>query len=299
MKHLLCLALLCATLPTTLNTIEPAPETIDVPIIMYHSLAGDIGNTSISKEAFEADLQYLQEAGFQSVTIAQLADFIHHGTQLPPRPIVLTFDDGYWNNYTVGFPLAAEYNMPIVVSVIGNDTEIWSDNGAKDERHGHLTWAEIRDMHASDYVEFGNHTWDLHKTTHSRRGIAINPGENVVAYQSTLKDDLGRLQAELLSRCAITPVTFVYPFGATCPEALPILKEMGFQATLTCGGNINKITRNNPDTLFELGRFERTPTCSVQDILERILPPTTPSPENLGSETPALAGPAHTLPPRQ
>jgi len=237
---------------------------------MYHSLAGNIGDTSISKEEFEADLRYLNEAGFQSVTITQLIDFVHHGIRLPPHPIVLTFDDGYWNNYSIGFPLAVKYDMPIVVSVIGKDTEIWSANGAKDNRHGHLSWGQISEMHTSGYVEIGNHTWDLHQTEHGRHGTKICPGESLASYRSVLKYDLAFLQAELLSRCNVVPATFVYPFGATCPEALVLLKEMGFQATLTCNEGINEITQNNPSTLFELKRFNRTPNRSVQDILETL-----------------------------
>jgi len=296
MKHFLYLSMLCATLSAAIHTHEPANQkTVQVPIIMYHSLAGDMDSTSISKEAFEVDLRYLQEAGFQSVTITELIDFVRHGTPLPPRPVVLTFDDGYWNNYSAGFLLALKYDMPIVVSVIGKDTEIWSDNGAKDERHGHLTWVQINEMHTSGYVEFGNHTWNLHKTKHGRHGTKIRPNEDLAAYRSVLKDDIGRLQAEFLSRCGTTPATFVYPFGATCPEALLILKEMGFQATLTCREEINTITQNNPDSLFELGRFERTPNHSVQNILEQI---TTPCPENPASETLVLTGPAHTLLPQ-
>ena len=245
-------------------------STAQVPIIMYHSVAGDHGNTSISPEKMKADFQYLRDAGFQAVTIASLVDFVHHGTPLPDKPIVLSFDDGYYNNYSAVFPLAIEFEMPFVVSVIGKDTEIWSDSPAIDERHGHLTWAQIREMADTNLVEMLNHTWDLHKIEHGRKGAAICPGEEQTAYQTLLREDLGKLQTQLTEHCGITPIGFTYPFGNISPEAQEVLMDLGFLATLSCMDGVNTITQGNPDCLYKLRRYERTPGQSVQQILEGI-----------------------------
>lgn len=245
-------------------------DTVDVPIIMYHSLAGMIGDTSISGEAFETDLQYLRAHGYTAVTLAQLADFVHGDASLPEKPVVLTFDDGYWNNYSIGLPLVKEYDTPIVVSVIGKDTEIWSDIPSENLRHGHVTWGQIREMADSGLVEIANHTWNLHQNAHGRKGAQIRAGEDAAAYGEVLRGDVGRLQDELNERAGVLPLGFVYPFGALCPEATAILREMGFLVTLSCYDGVNTLTRGEGACLYDMRRYERTPRRSVGDILAGI-----------------------------
>jgi len=243
-------------------------ECAEVPIIMYHSLAGAGGSTTISGAEFEADLRYLQENGYQAVTLIDLAEFVHHGGSLPEKPVALTFDDGYYNNYSVGLPLAQRYYMPIVVSVIGKDTEIWSEVPSSDLRHGHVTWEQIREMAETGLVEIANHTWDLHKHANGRKGAAIRPGEDVESYRVTLRRDVEKLQELLAVRAGVKPIGFVYPFGRLCVEAEEVLREMGFLVTLSCRDGVNILVRGEPDCLFALKRYERTPGRGLGVILE-------------------------------
>jgi len=250
--------------------MAPAPETAEVPIIMYHSLAGAGASTSISGAAFEADVQYLRDNGYQAVTLQALVDFVHHGVPLPEKPVVLSFDDGYYNNYSIGLPLALEYSMPIVVSVIGKDTEIWSEIPSTNLKNGHVTWEQIREMAASGVVEIANHTWDLHKHANGRKGAAIRHGEDLERYRMALQEDLGKLQTALTEHAGVTPIGFVFPFGRICPEATEILAEMGFLVTLSCRDGVNTLARGDGACLFDLRRFERTPGRSVADILGEV-----------------------------
>ena len=269
MKCLAFAGILLFVISTGAAAMNPAPETARVPIIMYHSLAGAGRSTSISGACFEADLQYLQAHGYQTVTLQALVDFVHHGIPLPERPVVLTFDDGYYNNYSVGLPLVRAYSMPIVVSIIGKDTEIWSGIPSKDLKDGHVTWAEIGEMAESSFVEIANHTWDLHKHEGGRKGAAMRAGEDVGQYRAVLLEDLGRLQSALLERAGVTPLGFVFPFGRLSSEATEILREMGFLVSVSCRDGVNVLTRGDPLCLFELRRFERTPERSVREILEK------------------------------
>jgi len=267
MKIFSPVGILACALALLAAAVSPEPSTVQVPIIMYHSLSGSGNSTSIDGKSFEADLHYLQTHGFEAVTLSQLADFVHHNIPLPPRPVVLTFDDGYYNNYAVGLPLAQLYSMPIVVSVIGKNTEIWSETPYADMRHGHVTWAQICEMVHSGLVEIANHTWDLHKNENGRKGAAIRPGEGIAQYRALLEADIGRLQAALKEHCNITPIGFVYPFGATCPEATDILAEMGFLVTLSPHDGINTLTHGDTACLYNLRRYNRTPGRSVEAIL--------------------------------
>ena len=261
----LLLALLSPVFPTA-NAVTT--DEVHVPIIMYHSLAGRIGTSSIAADDFEADLQYLRDMGYTAVTIRALVDFVDHGTPLPEKPIVLTFDDGYYNNYSAAFPLVLKYNTPIVISIIGKDSEIWSAAEKQDERHGHLSWSHTREMADTGLVEFANHTWDMHKIEHGRKGVNMRPGEDRTTYRQQLREDLETLQTQLLKHCGVQTITFTYPFGNLCPEASIVLAEMGFRATLSCRDGVNVLRRGDPDALYNMRRYERTPQRSLQAILD-------------------------------
>ena len=252
------------------ETEAPAPERVQVPIIMYHSLAGRGKSTAISSEAFEGDLRYLRETGYEAVTLTALVDFVHHGKALPEKPVVLTFDDGYYNNYSLGLPLVKAYNTPIVVSVIGKDTEIWSGIPSADEKNGHLTWNQIREMAETGLVEIANHTWDLHKEAAGRKGVAIKPGEDRAQYGNMLREDVLRLQENLARNSGVSPLGFTYPFGRYCGEAAEELVQMGFSVTLACHEGVNTLIQGDKSCLFELCRYNRTPERSIKAILETI-----------------------------
>ena len=103
------------------------PQEAQVPIIMYHSLlAKNTNEWNIFPEAFEKDLRYLSENGYTAVFISDLIDYVNEGKPLPEKPIVLTFDDGYYNNYSQGMPLLEQYDMKMVLSVIGSSSDHWT-----------------------------------------------------------------------------------------------------------------------------------------------------------------------------
>ena len=82
---------------------------------------------------------------------------------------------------------------------------------------------------------------------------------------------LWKMQELIRQNVGYTPTTFTYPFGAVSKEALPVLKEMGFQATLICSSRINHITRD-PDCLYGLGRFVRPSGVSSEQYFTKTVP---------------------------
>ena len=104
------------TAPTTTPEPQPTPDgvvrRIRVPILMYHYLSAPPPGAdavrrslSVSPETFAEHLRYLKEAGYETISLADLALALQIGHPLPERPIVITFDDGYRDNYTQAFPL--------------------------------------------------------------------------------------------------------------------------------------------------------------------------------------------------
>ena len=252
------------------STRTRAQESVRVPVIMYHSITDKARNPwIIPQEALEADLKYLSENGYTAVFVSELIDFVHGRAALPEKPIVLTFDDGLYNNLTLAMPLMEKYNMKMVISVIGQPAQLFSEVEDLNERYGHLSWAQLREMLDSGRVELANHTWALHSNERGRRGCCRKDGECLEEYRRMLIADLMRLQDALQLNCGVVPTTFTYPYGSKCAELLEILRELGFQATLSCGEGINLFTPGDTESLYDIKRFNRDPDRSVRYILEK------------------------------
>lgn len=249
-------------------------DRIDLPIIMYHGLLKEEkrqGQFIISPNLFEQDLRYLQENGYTTVVIADLIAYVQEGKPLPEKPVMLTFDDGYYNNYLYAFPLLKQYNCKMVLSPIGLYTDEYTQNKDTHANYAHCSWDAVREMMASGLVEFQNHSYNLHSIDSGRKGAKKKAVESLVDYRTLLVEDVMKMQTRMREETGYTPTAFVYPFGAVSSESLPILKELGFQATLICESHINAITRD-PECLYGLGRYRRPAKTGSEAFFKKILP---------------------------
>ena len=71
---------------------------------------------------------------------------MEQGTPLPEKPVMITFDDGYYNNYLNAFPLLQEFQMKAVISIIVSETDKYSELDENRENYSHLTWPQIQEM---------------------------------------------------------------------------------------------------------------------------------------------------------
>lgn len=230
-----------------------------VPVIMYHSILKDDslqGKYVISPAQLEEDLIYLTENGYTAVTVSDLIAYVEDGVPLPEKPVMLTFDDGYYNNYLYAYPLMKKYGFKMVLSVIGKYSEAFSSTPDDNAYYSHCTWDQLREMELSGYVEVQNHSYDMHTTDQGRNGTKKNSWESSDTYRSILTGDIMKCQNLLIERSGITPTAFTYPFGAISSESVEILKDMGFKASFSCEEKMNLITRD-PACLFGIYRFLR------------------------------------------
>lgn len=238
-----------------------------LPIIMYHSLLKEKnrqGKYVISPDLLESDMKYLKQHGYTPINMQDLIDYEKAGKPLPAKPVMLTFDDGYYNNYLYAFPLAKQYQFKIVISPIGYYTDKFSEKDADHANYSHITWDEINEMMNSGYVEIQNHTYNLHASGGKNRlGAQKLKSESAEQYAGMLIEDLKKMQDEMMSHTGKCPTTFTFPFGAISEEAIPVIKSLGFQATLTCSSRVNIIT-TNPECLYGLGRFLRPAGISTE-----------------------------------
>ena len=233
---------------------------IAVPIVMYHSLyEKGQGQYVISPALFEQDLCYLKENGYETVTVADLIAYVDKGTALPQKPVMLTFDDGFYNNFYYAHPLLQQYGMRAVLSPIGAVSQFYSDHPEEQDKpaYSYVTFDQLRQMAASGVWEIQNHSYDMHHNQSGKRhGAARQAGESEADYARTLTDDLTAAQTLLAEQAGVTPTAFTYPFGAYSAASQPVLKALGLRASLSCEQRTSRITRD-PESLWRLGRYLR------------------------------------------
>lgn len=262
---------MCLTMVSgkVIETFAENSETIRFAVIMYHGLIKDeeLQNTyMINPELFESDLKYLKENGYNTIVIQDLLDYFEKGIPLPENPVMLTFDDGYYNNYYYGFPLLQKYNSKAIISPIGYTADTEQGTGDKNPAYSQCDWNEYREMVESGLVEIQNHTFNLHKNTNGRKGASIKNGENYSEYHDMLIEDLEKFNQRMYEELGKKPSAFTYPFGAKSNATLKIIKEMGFKAALDCEEKMTEII--TPDDLYEIHRFLRPNNMSTSDFFE-------------------------------
>lgn len=255
--------------------LSAAPEgSIPLPVVMYHGLLKDYRSHNkfyISPKQFEKDLKYLKENNYTAVLVKDLIAYVDDGVPLPEKPVLITFDDGFYNNYVYAYPLLRQYDMKAVISIIGELTDKATLIRDENPNYSYLTWDKVKELSASGFFEIQNHSYDLHGNSNGRRGSMQKAGESLDQYRAALEEDLGALQERIYQTTGKMPTAFTYPLGAISQSSRDILESMGFRATFSCREGINYITRD-PDCLYRLKRILRTPDKSSADFFRVIAP---------------------------
>jgi peptidoglycan/xylan/chitin deacetylase (PgdA/CDA1 family) len=119
-----------------------------VPVLNYHQV-NDTYKTPLTMTTadFEEQMKYLYDNGYHAITQEQLLQYINGSGILPDKPVLVTFDDGYIDNYENAYPIMKKYNMTgtifLIINLMG--------------KSGYLTWSQVHAM-AKDGFEFGSHT---------------------------------------------------------------------------------------------------------------------------------------------
>lgn len=181
----------------------------DVPILNYHKVDNFYHALSITPQEFEEQMAYLSENGFTTITPDQLMSYLNHDRALPEKPIMITFDDGYLDNYTNAYPILKKYGFTATIFLVTNLV-------GHDERF--MTWDQVRTMQQDGFV-FGSHT-----VSH----VALNklPREQVMA---ELIDSSKEIEHQLGTK----PRYFAYPTGAYNPQVEEMVKQAGYKAAFT------------------------------------------------------------------
>lgn len=244
---------------------------IKLPIIMYHSFLKDSsmhGEYVISPEQFEEDIKYIIDKGYETIFIKDLIEFTEGKKQLPSKPIMITIDDGYYNNYLYAFPILKKYNAKAVISPIMKYSELYSEHDENNAYYSHITWEQGKEMVNSGLIEFQNHTYDLHSLS-GRKGIQIRNGESVENYQKILYADLYKAHHLIEENFDVAPRAIVFPFGYYSKEADKVIEELRYKVSLSSKEGVNFISPTS--SLYNLKRYNRAHKLNSNKFFTNIL----------------------------
>lgn len=242
--------------------------TAQVPILMYHDLEGD----ALPAQQMEEQIAALADAGYTSVTFEDLRAYVEQGTELPDKPVVITFDDGYLSNMLYGLPVLEKYEMQATIFVIGCSVgkDTYKDTGVA--MRPHFSLEQAQEMIDSGYITIGSHGYNLHEVQGRdpdpvRRGILQRDDETEEEYVRFLREDCRQVN-ELLGPVLGKDVDILaYPYGLHSTLSQMILREAGIYATVTTWPGMNTIIKGMPQSLQNLNRYNIDESITGEGLL--------------------------------
>jgi peptidoglycan/xylan/chitin deacetylase (PgdA/CDA1 family) len=217
--------------PTATWVFQPA-GTVTCPILLYHRIAYPPDPTKgdaqyyVTPEDFETQMRTLHDWGYTTIPVSLLIDAIKDGAPLPPRPVVITFDDGWASVYENAFPVMRRYGFTavtyLVVNYIGQDQ--------------YMTLDQVNSLLAAG--------WEV--GSHSRNHV------NLVAFPATMNDEAYRSRLDLEKLLDVQVATFAYPFGEASDFVIDHVDGYGYRGAMGLG----MFYVHDRASLFYLSRIE-------------------------------------------
>ncbi|MFA4930920.1 MAG: polysaccharide deacetylase family protein [Patescibacteria group bacterium] len=220
-------------------------QDLNIPILMFHYIEDVPADThdqmryklSYSPQKLEQLLQYLSEQNIQTLTFWDIKDILAGQKAAPDRAIVLTFDDGYLDQYQNAFPLLEKYHQHGVFYIITNQP---------DQDSNYMTWPQIKTLQLAGH-EIGSHT-------------VSHP--NLTSLSLTQVDQEMQQSKQIIEEKIDYPIiSFCYPIGKYNDDIINIAKQYYLFGRTTSAG-----TELHTDRRFQLPIIRIFPTTSVDSI---------------------------------
>jgi peptidoglycan/xylan/chitin deacetylase (PgdA/CDA1 family) len=227
---------------------RPNEKGVKIPILMYHYISVSpwkedktrVG-LSTSPYIFEQQIKQIKNDGFNPISLDNLIDVFAGRSDLPRKPIIFTFDDGYEDFYKNAFPLLKKHQVVASVFIITSFVGL----------NGYLTWDQIKEMDKSGLVYFGAHT---------QKHPALTILSNEIA-----KAEISLSKTEIEARLGHLINWFAYPYGLFNKQIVNEVRSSGFiGAVTTIKGDMEYESR-----LFYAPRI-RVGTATGQELVQLI-----------------------------
>ncbi|HEX7386107.1 MAG TPA: poly-beta-1,6-N-acetyl-D-glucosamine N-deacetylase PgaB [Castellaniella sp.] len=292
-----CLAFLtgCAgNMPAFVPPLQRPVSATDLPwprngliTLAYHDIEDDDPDqefVAVRTDLFIAQMQWLHDNGYQPVSVDQILEAHHGGKALPPKAVLLSFDDGFRSFYTRVFPILKSMQWPAVWAPVGKwvgapkDQPVMFGTRAV-PREQFATWSEVQQVARSGLVEIASHTDNLHQ------GVLANPQgsqqpaastrqydpqthtyESDAAFRRRIRADVESITQTLQAVTGKSPRVWVWPYGAANGVALDIIRAHGYQMALTLSDGMG-----TADHLMSLPRMLVTGSPNRADFARSVL----------------------------
>lgn len=223
-------------------------QSVRVPILTYHYIGQNPNpqdklrdNLSVSVEKLDQQLGYLQKNGYNAISLDSLYAALKGGL-LPPKPVVLTFDDGYIDFYLNAYPVLKKYGFRVTSFI---------PTGLINQGY-YLTWDQIKEMDASGLVSF-----QAHSVNHYNLALLSSDALNyqLVESKRVLEEKLGK------------KVNFMaYPYGISNESTWQAAKQAGYLAAV--GSWFGQI--ESEGTMYDWPREKIGGNFSLEDFYSRL-----------------------------
>jgi peptidoglycan/xylan/chitin deacetylase (PgdA/CDA1 family) len=211
---------------------------------MYHKIAVPPRNSTrrglhVSPSSLDKQLNLLAEEGYQFCDFQDLIQAIEGGVALPPRAVILTFDDGHLDNYTAALPILKRYGAKASVFIIAGDMGktglVWEEGGERAPA-SLLSWDHAREMHRAGFSIQAHGLTHRHHTRIAQHGLMY---------------ELQETRRLITAQVGVAPVALAYPYGDYNDACKTSVQEAGYRFACTTKEGVNRLSDLD---LFALNR---------------------------------------------
>ena len=189
-------------------------STNDAVILMYHNVSNDSSPlTSVRPEIFKQHIDYLADNDFSVWPLSKVLNYLKSARSLPPKTVVITFDDAYTSVYKEAFPILKTKGWPFAVFVT---TQYISD-----DNQNFMSWNQLRELQQFG-AEIGNHS---HSHAHLIRKYK---NETQKQWKHRITGEIIQAQSILEQNLKMPIRVFAYPYGEYSNSLKDILRELGY-----------------------------------------------------------------------
>ncbi len=225
---------------------------IYLPILVYHHIAevssNDLGRKetlAISPQTFEKQMEYILKENYHPITFKELFDYFYQGKNLPQKPVIITFDDGWLSQYKNAFPVLKRYNFKAVFFLVTNYI------GGK----SFMDWEQIREL-ARNGMEIGSHS-------------VSHPNLTKIS-EKAMEYEINQSKIILERKLNVKIKTFAYPYGDYNSKVINTLRKIQYLGGRTIVTSLQYAKWQKLEDLYTFRGFQ------VQNEIEefkKILPP--------------------------
>ena len=252
--------------------LDTADYTKDVPVLMYHNIAEEPNDMTVTPGTFRMHMETLAENGYTAVTLDDMVNYVYYGGELPEKPVLITFDDGYYSNYEYAYPVLSELGMKAVIFTVGTSfgKTTYLDTDAPITPH--FGEKEAKEMTNSGVISLQSHTYDMHRSENYEKNARYDmgqlAGETEEEYIDTVREDLIMSREFLESLREDNVLALSYPKGKITDNAARIAVEEGYTVTFSTNWGMQELVRGLGQSLYAVKRNHISNDVTAERLLE-------------------------------